>query len=282
MKWNQTKMTLSQSEYNDIIMTPIDLCATISRSLPALFQCTPAPIEGIRVRTPMMYPDGGIVDVFVLERDGGYTVTDFGDSLGWLYLQSVSSQRSRRQQMLIEDVCQTLRIELFQEQLVLRSVESDRLAESVLRVAEAAVRVSDLWFTSRSQSLQTTSDDIEDWLREKQITFESKTSKVGRSTRNWTIDFETQTDNRTSLVFLLSTGSRGNTNRLAEHVLAACVDLNHLKEQPGQTRFISLFDDWVDVWREEHFNLLDGHSEIAFWSQPELLERMLRDRRQSF
>lgn len=263
-------------------MTSSDLCTAISEALPALFECTPAPVEGIRVRTPMMYPDGGIVDVFVLERGGGYTVTDFGDSVGWLDLQSVSSQRSRRQQMLLEDVCQTLRIELFQEQLVLRSVASDGLAESVLRVAEAAVRVSDLWFTLRSQSLQSTSDDVEDWLREKRIAFERRSSKVGRSTRRWTIDFETQTDNQTSLVFLLSAGSRGNTNRIAEHVLAACVDLNHLKEQPRLTRFISLFDDWVDVWREEHFNLLDGHSEIAFWSQPELLERMLREQRQSF
>ena len=57
-------------------MTSMDLCDAISRALPALFECTPAPVEGIRVRTPMMYPDGSIVDVFVLERDGGYTVTD--------------------------------------------------------------------------------------------------------------------------------------------------------------------------------------------------------------
>ncbi len=44
------------------------LCATIGQTLPPRFECSPAPQEGVRVRTPLMYPDGGIVDVFVLER----------------------------------------------------------------------------------------------------------------------------------------------------------------------------------------------------------------------
>ena len=117
----------------------------------------------------MRYPDGGVVDVFVLEHDGSYTITDFGDALGWLGLQSVSRQRSPKQQALIQDVCQTLRIELSQGQLVLRQVTREMLGESVLRVAQAAIRVSDLWFTLRSQSLQTTADEVDEWLREKQI-----------------------------------------------------------------------------------------------------------------
>ena len=228
------------------------------------------------MRTPMLYPDGGVVDVFVLERGSSFIVTDFGDALGWLGLQSVSRQRSPKQQMLIQDVCQTLRIQLFQGQLVLRSVTDDALAESVLRVAQAAVRVSDLWFTFRSQSFQNTADEVDEWLREKQIPFERQVQKQGRSLQNWTIDFETYADNRTSLVFLLSTGSRGTVRRLAEHVLAGCVDLSYLKTSHSDLTFISLFDDTEDVWRSEDFNLVDEHSEIARWSSPDEFERLLR------
>ena len=47
-----------------------ELCLAIGESLPTLFECTPAPQEGVRVRTPLMYPDGGMVDVFVLEQSG--------------------------------------------------------------------------------------------------------------------------------------------------------------------------------------------------------------------
>ena len=192
-------------------MNSAELCASIATTLPPLFVCSPAPLEGVRVRTPMLYPDGGVVDVFVLERGSGYTITDFGEALGWLGLQSVSRQRSPKQQVLIQDVCQTLRIELFQGQLVLREVMNDQLGESVLRVAQAVVRISDLWFTLRSQSLQTTADEVDEWLREKRIPFERRVTKQGRSTQNWTIDFETQTNNKTSLVFLLNTGSRGRS-----------------------------------------------------------------------
>ena len=89
-----------------------------------------------------MYPDGGIVDVFVLERDDGYMVTDFGDALGWLHMQSESMQQSQEQRLMIEDLCRTLGIELHSGQLVLRSDSGDTLEKTVLRVAQAVASVS--------------------------------------------------------------------------------------------------------------------------------------------
>ena len=252
-----------------------ELCASVGRTLPPLFVCSPAPNEGVRVRTPLLYPDGGVVDVFVLERGSGFTVTDFGDALGWLGLQSISRRRSRRQDMLVQDVCRTLRIELFNDQLVLRSITQDGLGEAALRIAQAVVRVSDLWFTLRSQSFQATEDEVDEWLSEKQIPFQRQVTKPGRSAREWTVNFETQTDNRTSLIFLLSTGSRGAVRRITEHVLAACVDLSHLRTGQPNLAFVSLFDDMVDVWRPEDFQLVEEHSEIARWSVPDELEQML-------
>lgn len=256
-------------------MNANELCASIGRSLPPLFECSPAPQEGARVRTPMLYPDGGVVDVYVIERSAGYAVTDFGDALGWLGMRSISSRRSPRQQALIEDVCHTLRVELFHGQIVLREVMGDQLAESVIRVAQAVVRVSDVWFTLRGQSLQTTSDEMGEWLREKQIPFERQVTKRGRSTRNWTIDFETRFFNKTSLIVLLSTGSRGAVRRVTERALAGWVDLVHLRATDPELAFVSLFDDTLDVWRTEDFKLVEENSQVARWSYPDELERIL-------
>ena len=228
------------------------------------------------MRTPMRYPDGGVVDVFILERSGGYLLTDYGDALGWLALQSISGQRSTKQRMLIDDVRQTLRIDMVDDQLVLRSVSSDALGESVLRVAQAAVRISDLWFTLRSQSLQNTADEVDDWLREKQIEFERQVRKQGGSMREWIVDFETRVGNRTSMVFLLSTGARGAVRRITEHVFTGCSDLSHLKVAQPSLTFVSLFDDTVDVWRQEDFSLVEVNSEIARWSRPDEFESLLR------
>ena len=135
----------------------------------------------MRGRTPMLYPDGSVVDVFVIERNGGHVVTDFGDALDWLGLQSVSQRRSPKQEALIQDVRRTLRIERFRDELLLREVTSGALGESVFRVAQAAVRVSDLWFTLRSQAVQTVADEVDEWLSDREIPFERQMSRQGRS-----------------------------------------------------------------------------------------------------
>lgn len=120
------------------------LCAAIGKTLPSHFECSPAPQEGVRVQTPLMYPDGGIVDVFVLKRDNGYIVTDFGDALGWLRMQSVNAQLSPQQNLMIKEICQILGIDWHSGQLVLRSGVDDTLEKAVLCVAQAVVRVSDV------------------------------------------------------------------------------------------------------------------------------------------
>ena len=132
-----------------------ELCSAIGESLPPLFECAPAPREGVRVRTPMMYPDGDMVDVFVLERDGCYDITDFGEALGWLRMQSVSARRSPKQNRMVEETCQTLGVELHRGQLRLRSGAANGLGEAVLRLAQAAARVSDLGFRLRTRAVET-------------------------------------------------------------------------------------------------------------------------------
>lgn len=37
-------------------MNSTEFCASIAKSLPLLFECSPAPGEGVRVRTPLMSP----------------------------------------------------------------------------------------------------------------------------------------------------------------------------------------------------------------------------------
>lgn len=116
--------------------------AALRQSLPLLFASAPAPQEGIRVRTPFLYPDGAVIDLLVLERDDGYAVTDAGDTLAWLELQSAGPGRSPELTELAQEVCQTLNVELLQDQLARRRVAPEELGAAVLRVAQAAVGVS--------------------------------------------------------------------------------------------------------------------------------------------
>ena len=60
-------------------MSPEELAWILREKYPkSLFECDFSPVDGIRVHTPFFYPDGGVVDVFLVEKDGSFFVTDYG------------------------------------------------------------------------------------------------------------------------------------------------------------------------------------------------------------
>ncbi|MFN9371245.1 MAG: hypothetical protein ACK6D3_05100, partial [Planctomycetaceae bacterium] len=113
-------------------------------------------------------------------------------------------------------------------------------------------------------------------LADLRIPYERNVTLPGRSGKTWPINFHTRTQNRSSLVHVLSSGSRGATRRLTDHVVAAWHDLSQLKVGPEALHFVSLFDDSSDVWAEEDFRQLEDLSDIALWSEPEELAKLLK------
>ena len=263
-------------------MNTMDVCDSISRGLPDLFECTPAPREGVRVRTPFTYPDGTIVDIFVLDRGGSYTLTDFGETLGWLRMQTVSEKRTANQRRLMDDVCRNLGVELYRGQLVLRDCASHEMSDAIFRVAQAAVRVSDVWFTMRHRTVQSSaSTEVSRWLDEREIKFDANVKHRGTSGIEWTIDFQTYPNGtavpaRPSLVFLLSTRSQTAVRRITSHVVAAYYDLDKLLIHDHRPKFVSLFDDRADVWQEQDYLLVSQLSSVATLSRRAELEHILR------
>jgi hypothetical protein len=256
-------------------MTTADLVAALSSELGALFTVTPHK-DYVRIRTPFWYPDGGVVDVYAKAHDGHYVVTDLGESLGWLKQQSVSNKRTDKQNRLLQDVCLTLGVELFKGQLIMRSDSPRKFTESVIKLGQAAVRTSDLWFTTRTRSVESVTDEVADFLQEQQIPADRAVKLPGRSGRNWSIDFQTHTPKQSSFIFVLTTGSRAGARRVTEHVVAGWHDLVHLRQSAQKAKFISLFDDTADVWAEEDFRLVEDLSDIARWSRPDEFAEALR------
>lgn len=243
-------------------MSPINVCALLEQGLSPLFTCSEHG-DYHRIRTPYLYPDGDIIDVFCKLDGDVITVTDLGETMRWLRMQTVSARRSKKQKALIVDVCLTHGVEFYKGMLVVRWRPGESLADVVQRVAQAALRVSDLWFTFRTRAMESVTDEVADFLVERQFSFDRGEQLLGRSGRTWTVDFHVRTPIRSALVSVLSTGSRSAARRVSEHVLASWYDLNHLAAGPEALKFVSLFDDTVDVWGPEDFKLLEDLSTIA-------------------
>lgn len=122
------------------------LCSSIRESFHRRWECTTAPEGNIRVRTPYIYPDGEILDLFVLERSDRYKLTDFGETVAWLRMRSGITKLSPKRLGQIHDICQTHGVAFSRGQLELSELAESDLPKALVQLAGAAARVSDLWF----------------------------------------------------------------------------------------------------------------------------------------
>ena len=257
-------------------MNNIGICKAIQSEIGEQFTCTEHG-DYHRIRTPYLYPDGDNIDLFYKCADGMVTVTDLAETTGWLRMQSVSQRRSSKQNQLIADLCVTHRVEFYRGMLQARCRPGDKLASVVTRVAQAALRASDLWFTFRTLAGESVTDEVADYLTDHELSFDRSKKLVGRSMLSWTVDFHVPASECSSLVYVLSTGNRSSARRVTEHVLAAWYDLNHLAAGPEALNFVSLFDDTVDVWADEDFLLVEPLSTVSRWSRPDEFAQVLSE-----
>lgn len=245
------------------------ICDYIEKNIGGLFRCSRVG-QQTRIRTPYLYPDGDVIDLFFAESENGAgTVSDAGETLRWLRMQTISQRKTAKQRQIIEDICLNHGVELYRGMLMVRVNSYEQIAESVMRLGQAALRVADLWFTFRNRMVETVTEEVEVFLTENHIPFDRNERIIGRSGHNWMIDFHTRPSRASSLICVLSTGSRAAAKQVTERTAAAWYDLNHLKVGPSSVHFVTLFDDLMDVWSPEDINLLSELSDVTFWSKPD-------------
>lgn len=251
-------------------------CEEWAANLSELFTCV-AKNRHDQLRTPFLYPDGDNIDLFIAEKNGQLIVSDLGETLRWLRSQSLSPRRTPKQNALIADACLTRGIEQYKGVLLARCRPGDSLAQVTMRVAQACLRVSDLWFTFRTRVVESMADEVADLLAERDLRYDRRPKLAGRSGRGWRPDFHVLTPVRGSLVSVLSTGNRSAARAVTEHTLAMWHDLNQLTAGPEALRFVSLFDDTADVWAPEDFSLLESLSAVRRWSEPDAFVETLAE-----
>ncbi len=250
----------------------INPCDLISGQISGFFSCSAEP-ERIRIRTPFLYPDGDVIDLYVVVKDGGtFSITDYGETIRWLKGQTLARKKTVKQKQLMQDICMTLGIELFRGMLVVRVGAVADLSDAMLRLSQCCVRVADISLTMRAKLVESFSDEVAELLDENKIRYVRNEKIAGRSGHPYVIDFHIRQLERSTLLNVLSTGNKAVARSAAERATAAWFDLDHLKVTAG-LQFVSLFDDTSDAWTEEEFRLVGRLSDIELWSAPDALIR---------
>ena len=82
------------------------VCELITEQMGLLYTCSPAD-QYIRIQTPFLYPDGDIIDIFFQGEGNTGTLTDLGETMRWLRMQTITQRQTLKQQQLIADICLT-------------------------------------------------------------------------------------------------------------------------------------------------------------------------------
>lgn len=106
-------------------------------------------------------PDGDYIDIFAepFVEKKEITISDLGETTRWMRMQTIMQIRSAKQRQMIEDICMTHGVEFSKGMLLARLKPGDNLALVITRLSQAALRISDLWFTFRSRAVESAKDD---------------------------------------------------------------------------------------------------------------------------
>lgn len=229
----------------------------------------------VRIRTPYLYPDGDFIDLYLKKKEDDYILTDLGETLRWLRMQTVSIKRTEKQEELIRDTLSTFKVEKYRGMLILRFSKKEEIAAAVTDLSQAVFRISDIWFTFKTKTFKSIVDKVAKFLGEQNIKFETNKQFDGLSGRKRKVDFYIKSTDHESLIDVLSTASKSSANTRSDSVYTVWSDLSYLQENSGHSKFISLFDDYVDIWTPENFRLLEEVSTVAYWSRKEEFKDML-------
>jgi hypothetical protein len=255
------------------------VCETLQNNLGTLYQCSDMG-QYQRIRTPYLYPDGDVIDLYVNTTNPEvWVISDLAETTRWLRMQTQTMKRSVKQRQLIEDVSLTHGVQWRRGMLQARYFtdgSKGTLADVVTRVAQAAIRVSDVWFTMRSRAVQSATDEIAEFLDEHAIRYERQVRLNGRSQQPWVVDFQTYTPNQMSLLHVLSSNNRSSAQNHTHKVVAMWHDLQYRTVGSEGLQLVSLFDDTSDVWRETDFARVAELSIVARWSRLDELPDILQ------
>ena len=117
-------------------------------TLGALFECTPGRLSEhfTQIVTPFLLPDGDILDLFYREEAGTFLPADGGETLRWLRSQWAEATLPATIRDQVPGICQMHEIELWHGWLRVRLTQEAHVAGALMRLAQASMRVADLWF----------------------------------------------------------------------------------------------------------------------------------------
>lgn len=249
-----------------------NICTTIKSSIPEYFECSGVEIDGfLMVTTPFLYLDGGVVCVYIKEFLDYIILTDMGDLNRWLHSYSMTGDLTDKQNLLMHKTLNYHGISMSRGMLVLKIGTNDNITESMLSMAQAIARISDVNYLIVPKIPNSFNNNFKDFLDRHGLNYEIDKPYTGNSGRDRKVDFWVKEKEKISLVYTLSLSKTTDINAKSDSVFSKWSDLLYLKKSDESDmntsiNFVSLINDELIEWPQSNINLLRTVSSVERWT----------------
>lgn len=226
----------------------------------------------IRLETKFKYPDGGSIELYLVEDAQTPRLTDLGETMTWLFHAQVKPWASAKRRTFVEDVLEQHGVTQRGGELLVLVPTIDKLGESLIALGQSCLRISDLIFTKRFSISSPLSDQVESALDDAEFSYEPDVEVEGRFGNKVRLDFLVKGRHRPSGILTLSSTTRSSAHTTANELFSRWYDVE------GSTsidRRLTVFDDSHDWYRSEDLERLEKVSAVVPVSDTKMLVELL-------
>jgi hypothetical protein len=222
-----------------------------------------------RIQTMLMYPDRSYIDVFVYADPDQpllppTVLSDLGQTTEFLLNHHVRPWTSKKRRQQLEDAVAVYGAKINGGKIEL-AVDGGALQDRIILLAQACLRASDLVLTKRLGLQSDFADDVEAFLSDQELDFDTAGSLPGLY-GPVSVDFVVRGAHTTSAVFSLSSRTAGSGHTSAVEVFRKAHDL---AKASGPEERVTIVDDSVrvlDVFKQDDLNRIEEYARVFMFS----------------
>ncbi len=233
----------------------------------------------VRIETALRYPDGSQVDVYLRQRESllseeQLALTDAGETMAWLLHIPIKPWLSAKRQSFLDDILRTLRVRQEGGELVCDVSDPSRLADDIVRLGQACVRMADLIFTKRAALSVGFAEEVEEVVADCDLPYQTGAELLGRHGNPVRVDFLVTGGVQSTAILALSAQGPSSARTSAHSAFCKWYDLA-VPERTEQR--VTVYDDRQErVYRPDDLDrLADLSTLIPLFADPTALSRVL-------
>mgnify|MGYP001199820485 FL=1 len=248
----------------------------INNSAHSFFKCEQSG-GFLSITTPFSYPDGDDIELFLDNRNGDLILSDMGETLRYLdtYLLDVTSTKKKKS--IIQDVIKSNNLLFNQGSIYAIIKNQQRILDAIFNMSQAIIRITDLLYTMKGQSLAAFEEEFKSFLDEYHFNYEEDFI-VETPSHQYVFDFAVENRNSVGLVKLLNAPKKPSQKPNISRIVQAWYDIsiNDPIKYPQNNR-ITILDDTIYPWSQNDYQLIESLSTVNFWSKKDQIIKTLKN-----